>query len=343
MKQQEPKGKILFFTGEETFLLKEKLRAFKKASEQKYGEFNTLSVNLQIPERGGAEKINKQTKEIATEFLTPSFFGDKRVIFLENYPVSNTGKKIPAGADIYLLRILDSLEKLPSENVVVLSSENPDKRTKIYKRIIKIADQTVFNKLQGMTLHKWIIQKASSLKGKINLKNAEFLVNYCSNNLWTITLELKKLANYCDQAEITQNDIKKVCIQNTEVIDFGLSNAMQSGNFKKTLDILHDELDIGTHPQVIISRDLATVFRQMLAVKWGLDNHKLPKETGVHPYVFSKWTRLVRRLSLEKLKNGFRGALKLDEDLKTGGIDIIGGDYSIFSLRVERLLLEVMK
>lgn len=337
---KEKRGTIMLFTGDEDFLLKEKIKSWKKASEEKYGEFNVMSISLEIPNKDAIGYISLRSKEIASEFLTPSFFGEKRVIFLENFPVSDK-KGLTKDADKFFMKIYKSLENLPENNVVIMSSFKPDKRTSIYKNIKKIAQVEEFKKLESQELYDWILNKTKSLEAKMLANAARFLAEYCGNDLWKIDQEIKKLVSYCEKETISEEHIQEICLPHTELADFALSNALQNSDTKKAIKILKEELDLSTHPQVIISRDLATVIRQILNVKWASENNKSAKEISMHPFVFSKWKNSAFKFSYSKIKEAFNLLLAIDEGLKTGKIDTSSNNYSMFSLEAEKFIMKI--
>lgn len=340
MTEEETRGKIFLFTGEENFLIREKLRNWKKASEEKHGEFNILNIEIDIPQKDSDNYLNLRSKEISSELVTPSFFGEKRVIFLDNFPITEIGKKSAKDTEKYSLRIVRALENLPEANVVILSSANPDKRTKVWKMVNKIAKVELFDKLQERELIDLIIARIEHLGGKILPAAAQFLISYIGNDLWKIDREISKLVHFCEAKPIAESDIQKICIPSVEIINFGISNALQDGNLKKVFEIFHNEIDSGTAPQAIILRDLAPVMRQILHVAWANENNKNANEAGMNPWMFNRWKNAVKKISFDEAKQAYNALMLIDEGSKTGKIEVKSDDVKMFSLVIEAFFLE---
>jgi DNA polymerase III delta subunit len=335
MTNKEEQGVIMLITGTEDFLIKERFHNLQKASEDKYGEFNVLTVTLGPEDKS---RIKLRSKEIASELLTPAFFGSKRVIFLENFPPSKG--LFNKDDDKYLVQILKAIEDLPEGNVVVISAVNPDQRTKLYKTLVKIAKVETFNELKEGQLTDWILTKISQLGGKMLPAAASFLANYCGNDLWKINQEVKKLANWADTKPISEADIQKICLPHDQMIPFAFSNALQSADWLKALEILQQQIAMGIAPQVVLMRDLAPIVRSIVNVQWATANNLDAKAIKMNPWVFSRWRSIASKFESHELKAMLQGLVKIDQGLKTGKIDASGGELRLFSLTIEYFLLE---
>ncbi len=335
------RGQILLYAGPESFLLKEHISQMKKASFQKYGEFNVMSILFDPPDRGANEYLNQKTKEISAEIITPAFFGEKRVIFLENFPPPVKGNISKDDIAKYYQRIIKSLENLPAENVVIISAENPDRRTKIWKDLQKIVNQTQeFKSLESHELNKWILSRVASQGGKMLPSASTFLAEYCGNDLWWISQEINKLINYCEDKPISEVDIQKISVMNSEIADFALINSLQENNLKKALKVFQSELEETGAPQVVYYKDIVPAVRQLLKIIWAVKNNRTAKDVGVHPFVFSKWQRVASKFDFEKIKKAYGALVLIDEGLKNGKIEVATNDLRMFNLVIEVYFLE---
>lgn len=338
--EKKKKGNIFLFTGEEDFLINESVSNWKKLAEDKYGEFNVLNTEIDIPEKESDNYLNNKSKEISSELLTPSFFGEKRVIFIENFPITESGRKSAKDTEKYSLRIMRALEILPENNVVILSSKNTDKRTKIWEKINKIADVRIFKKLQEKDLIYWAISKVQKYNGKILPAAAKFLIDYVGNDLWKIDREISKLVHFCETKPIAESDIQKICIPSIEIVNYGLSNALQKDSLKEIFEIFHNEINSGTLPATILIRDLAPVIRQILNVSWAVENKKTAKDISLKPWVFDKWKNAVKKISFNEAKKAYNALMLIDEGSKIGKIEVKSDDVRMFSLVIEAFFLE---
>lgn len=340
-KKLEMKGNIFLYYGEESFLLKERIKQLKKASMEKYGEFNVMNIIFESLEKGFKEYIDQKTKEIAGELITPSFFGEKRVIFLDNFPPSAKGNVSSEDLGKMYQRVINSLIDLPEENVVIISVEKPDKRLKIWKSLQALAkNQQEFALMEPYDLNKWILGRVASLGGKMLPAASAFLAEYCANDLWKLDQETQKLVNYCEDKPISEADIQKVCIMSAETADFALTNALQENNLKKAIKIFQTDLESAGSAQEVFYRDIAPAVRQLMKTVWAVKNNRTAKEIGVHPFVYQKWQKMAGRFSYDKIKKAYEALVLIDEGTKNGKIEILPNDLRMFSLVIEAYFLE---
>jgi len=81
--------------------------------------------------------------QISETLTAAGFFTEKKLVIIDNVPLSATAKnaKLTAAADF----ILELLPKLSDDTIVVFSSVTPDKRSKLFKYLSKNADLQEFN------------------------------------------------------------------------------------------------------------------------------------------------------------------------------------------------------
>ncbi|MCT4592180.1 MAG: DNA polymerase III subunit delta [Candidatus Gracilibacteria bacterium] len=330
---------VFLFIGEEEFLIKEKIKEWKKLSVDKYGEFNVTYASFDLPDRDVSGYLNQRCTEIASEILTPSFFGDKRVIFIENFPPKLT--RPIEDSQRFFMRILSSLKELPEENVVIISSFLPDKRTKVYKELTKDYKTEIFNKFDNRELCEWILRRVAKYGGKMLPSASGFLAEYCAGDLYKIDQDIKKLVDYKGVEPISERDIESLCIKTSMVADFALANSMSDANVQKILTILHTELNAGSVPQMILFKDIAPTLRQLLQVIYAVEKDKDPKAIGMNPWVFNRWKSVSKKFTLNEIKEAYLKILEIDEGMKTGKIETSLNDYRMFMLFIEKFFWEM--
>lgn len=360
MSEEENKtGKITFCMGADTFSLREQLRDWRKRAEEQCGEFNVLTVVFDLPERNPLAYLDEITKKVASELLTPSFFGEKRVIFLENFPPTEKGKRslvaekdddteggekgkkaVKSGAGDFLLRVVRALKNLPPQNAVIISSEEPDGRLAAYKELQKIAKTVVFHKKEGGELTRWILQRVAHYGGKMLPAAAPFLTEYIGNEPQKIDQEIRKLVNFCEEKPISEADIQKLCVPSAETEEWALSGALQEGNLRKAIKTFHAQMENGDAPQKVLLVDIAPTVRNLLKAVWAVANKKTARDAGLNPWLFDRLKAVAGRLDYAKIKEAYAALLLIDEGTKNGKIEISGTDYRLFSLVVETFFLE---
>jgi len=332
------KENIFFLAGSETFLLKEKIKEWKKAAEKKYGQFNTLTIFFEAAWLKSNNIINKKSKEIISEISTPSFFGEKRIIFLENFPPFE--KKINPEQSKYLLRIIKNLALVPLENVIVISCQNPDKRTKIFKELNNIAKVEFFEKLEEKSLLSWICHRFKEKGCTLKTNIAQEIINFCGHDLWKINQEIEKLTLFKANKEILLEDIKKICTPSFEIVDFAFANAIQSGKIKEILINFKKTIDSGVEVQSSIFRIIAPIIRQIYKIIWALKYKKTARDVNIHPFVFSRCKNIASQYSEDKIKIFIEKLILIDQKIKTGKIEISSNDQRMLMLQLEKFLID---
>src|SRR3990167_2787898 len=110
---------ILFFYGEDTYRMRQKLKALK----EKFVSASLGDTNLAVLD-GAAVTYDEFIRQI----LAMPFLSKSRLVIVEN--LLKNGKK-----DI-LEKVPEALPKVPKSTVLVFVEEgNPDKRTSIYKKL----------------------------------------------------------------------------------------------------------------------------------------------------------------------------------------------------------------
>ena len=316
MAGKQTKGEIFFFHGAESFLLQERVQSWHKACTEKFGAFNVQNVKIFNTDR---KALEKQVKQIANEILTPSFFGEKRVMFIEQFPPS-ASLKIPA--EIFQ-PILQAAENVPPQNVLVFSSESPDKRTKAFKQIEKISRVEIFSKLQPGALATWVREQFAKQNVRIANTTAWFLVQFAGEDLWKLSHEIRKLGAFCAvKGLVEKGDIEKVCLRDSALENFALANALQSGNAKKIVDVFHQTVEKEVDPHGTIFIMLLPFLRNVLKTKWALEKNRNATAVGLHPFVFQKCQKVAREFSWEKLQSMMQAIGQIDLATKTGKLEI---------------------
>ena len=71
-----------------------------------------------------------------------------------------------------------------------------------------------------------------------------------------------------------------------------------------------------------------------------LNKNILIKEVKLHPFVAQKILMHMKNFNTQELKNIYQRLLDIDIKLKTGGINISGGNEKALALELEKILLK---
>ena len=298
---------IYFIYGEDSYRSKRKLEEIILGYKEKHKSGLSLVY---------IDACKKQFKDFYSELKITSMFAEKKLIVLQNVFED----------DKFQEEFLENVKNLEEVKDIIVVYENcaPDKRTKFFKALAKSIKSQEFSFLQPADLRKWVAIEFEKNKTKIKPDAIELLISFVGNNLWQMTNEINKSANYKKNSVIEKADVELLVKPNEENEIFKTIEAIASKNKKMALTLLHKHLDDGEAPLYLLSM-IAYQFRTLLIIK-DLQDKKEPygsiaKKSGLHPFVVQKSYYLCNQFTLEQLKKIYRKIFEIDSDIKTGKIE----------------------
>ena len=258
---------------------------------------------------------------------------------------------------------------LPANNILVLTSEDVDKRKKLFTLIKKFGDVIDCSVTEGSSRAAMNQQKAvitemvnktlNGLNKTIEPAALELLFRRVGFHPVGAVLEAEKLALSVDNGQtITSRDVDALIGRTREDAIFQLTEALGNNNGSRTLIVLDHLLSDGIHILAVIA-SLRNYLRRLLIFKslqsrrqpaWSprlsandFQHHYLPslKETGLwpdllkgHPYGLWVGFNNASRFSIGHLKRSL--SMLLEAEFKLKGSPVPG------RLVVEELLLSLM-
>lgn len=298
---------ILFLYGEDSYRSKDKLNEIVSYyKETKKSGLNLIYFNAN----------QKDFSDFYDNFKISSMFAERKLVILRNV-FSN--KKFQED----LLEQIKHLESF-GDVVVIYEDVAVDERTKIFKILKKECKSQEFNLLEGNKLKLWTQEEFAKQNQKINGDALVLLLTYTRNDLWRLSQEVKKLANFRNSLVIRKEDVELIVRPKIEVDIFKTIDALALKNRKQALELLRNHLDQGDNPLYLFSM-IVYQFRNLLLVKEladkGLMYTSIVKKSGLHPYVVKKNYFACNQFSLEELKEIYHKIFKIDLDIKTGKIE----------------------
>lgn len=303
---------VIFLYGQDSYRSKQKLDEIVAH----YKELRKSGLNLMYVDASQAD-----FSDFYQHIKVSSMFAETKLIIVKKV-FSN--KKFQE--DFFEeLKILQGLK-----DVVVLYEEDaPDQRLKLYKALIKDCKCQEFAPLESKNLKNWA-QKEFSTKGgekneqRINNDALDLLVNYVGNNLWQLSGEINKLANFKQGGVIQKADVELLVKPNIQSDIFKTIDALAEKNKKQALVFLHKHLDGGDNALYLLSM-IGYQFRNLLVIKElqekGLMYASMVKKSGLHPFVVKKTYFQCRQFSFEELKSIYQKIFNIDSDIKMGNIE----------------------
>ena len=318
---------VFFWTGEEDYLISKKKEEWEKAFILKHGDINLLHLD-------GA---NLTYVDLDTHIKTLPFLGDKKLIFISDLP-QKTNQTIKLDK---IKETVDLLSSLDETVIVVFISSQPDKRSALYKQLVKIAKIEEFRSFMSSELYKWIENYVHSQGGKILPLAITFLIEYVGNDLRRITSELQKLLVYTNnEKSISEQDIKDLVVPSIELNVFHFFDALFTRNKKLSFEIMQkivtDDISLMQFFALFIGQ-----LRNLVLVK-SLENSSksnVMSSLRVAPFIASKLIKHQENFSILELKELYCKFVQIDFSIKTGKILISNNNEKALALEFEKLIL----
>ena len=169
----------------------------------------------------------------------------------------------------------------------------------------------------------WIIKQAKQMKGGFEPGAANLLASYVGNNTLRAKQEIEKLITYVGPSRVvTADDVVLLTAQEQEGNIFTFTDALGERNSAKAMEqflILSDQADI-----VELAPMIHRQFRLLVQAREILDEGgktiNIEKELNLLPFIAEKMAKQARLFTMPQLLEIYRHLLKIDEDMKTGGM-----------------------
>jgi len=306
---------IIFFYGEDDYRLKSAVKKLK----EKFISASLGDTNLAILD-GKTAAYN----EIVRQILAMPFLSRTRLVIIENF--ISLGKK-----DVHE-KIIDFLTpstssgqaKVPSSTVLVFMETKPDKRTALFKKLLKADKIQEFEFLEPEQLRRFVYRKVENRKADIEPEAVSKLIEYVGNDLWRMKNEIDKLISF--SKKITSENIELLVKSQVESDIFKMIDAIGQKNLKVALYECQNLLENGENELYILSM-IVYQYRNLLIIKdlternRNLNSWALSKKAGLHPFVIQKTMAQSHNFGLGDLKKSYRTLLDFDLRIKTGKIE----------------------
>jgi DNA polymerase III delta subunit len=266
----------------------------------------------------GAELQRHQLPDL---LMGATLFASKRLVVIKNL---SDNKSLWSELETWLGRISDDIH-------LVLVDEKPDKRTRTFKVLQKVADiheSKIWSDRDALKAEQWVVQEAKALGVSLDKKIAHLLVARVGVDQWSLFRALEKLALV---DTVTGNVVESIIEANPTENVFNLFEAALKGNRSKVIQMLQT-LRLSEDPYRLFGLMSGQVFH-LLALTAAEDTNTVAKDFGVHPFVISKLTPFAAKLGKSGVKKVFAAFVEADSGMKTSAADPW--------LLIERALLKV--
>jgi len=296
---------IILLYGEDTYRSKNKL---KKILEKYQNQAETSLENI--------DASDVKYRDFNDQARQTSMFANRKLVILRNV-FSNKEFR-----DAFL----EEAERWnESEDIILLYEEDKIRKNDVLLKFIKKnAEMERFQPLEGKELKEWANKEFNKYEVKIRSKALSVLLDFVGDDLWKLSNEIQKLANYKKGGEVKVEDVKNMVRPDLETDIFKTVDAFALKNKNKALGLIQEHLDQGDSPLYILHM-INYQLRNLLTVKQlkqqGKTSSQIKKKTDLHPYVVKKTLGQSNNFTLEEIKKIYHRLFEVDLNIKTGKID----------------------
>lgn len=299
---------ILFFYGEDTYRLRQKLNQLKA----KFISASLGDTNLAVLE-GKTVAYNQFSREI----LAIPFLSKKRLVIVEGL--------LCEGSQKIQEQISPFLKKIPESTIVAfVESGLPDRRTALFRRLNLAGQAQEFKLLQGEALSRWLKKEVASLGGQIDNCAASKLIEFVGNDLWCLSHEIRKLVAYSQKITVLSVELLVQPLIQANI--FNLIDLLARRQTSRAIIEFYKLLKTGAS-EIYILTMIQYQYRNLLIVKDfqklkpQFSRSDLAKKAGLHPFVLAKTLSLTGEYDLINLKKIYRRLLDFESLIKVGKIE----------------------
>ena len=292
---------ITTLTGNNFFGLKHRLDELTDRFVLKYGE---LAL-----ERFDGEEADAQ--DIIDSLQNLPFLAQKKLVVIRNGGVNNQLAE----------QIEQIISSIGDNTDVIFHEPQIDKRTAYFKVLKTKTNFEEFNELDTNNLTKWLIEEAKKKQAKLNLTDANYLVECLGTNQSLLANELDKLLLY--EPAITRLNIDLLTDPTPQSKIFDLLDAAFGGRKEQALRLYDEQRAQKVEPQAILA--MITWQLQQIAIAKMAGNRSITevsKDTGLKEYPLRKAKNLADKLNHKQLKKMVSEALEIDYRAKTTALNM---------------------
>lgn len=305
---------LLFFYGQDGYRSFAKLQDLKR----KYIDASLGDTNLSQLD---CAKVDADA--LANQLLALPFLSKTRLVVLDQL--------LSRGAKPVQEKFAALMGKLPDTTVVVVYEPGvPDRRTALFKTLVKQAKVQEFSPLVGVALNTWMDEQLAPYAATIQPKARVELAEMTSGDSWRMATELAKLGAYLadrptEERVITPALLGAMVRSAPTTSIFALTDALANGNASQALQVFRRLTIAGENAQYLLAM-VGSTLRTLVLIREALDRGAttqgaLAAATGLKPFVVGKHLAAAKRRSLADLAAALSSLVDLDLSTKTGRMD----------------------
>ncbi|HHU75332.1 MAG TPA: DNA polymerase III subunit delta [Firmicutes bacterium] len=313
------------FNGPDEYLKKELLQDILSTLEGRGKRFSMEKVDAGNLKRG----LPGLVEELQQATIQASFLAEGRILWVYNSPFfSSTGRGKPAGkgkVDEGENAINLLLRRNLSENIVIFSVSQVDKRRRIVKIVEKAGKLVDFPLLRGAALLRWVEGRLAQENLQADEDAAQELVERTGENLTLLDNEIRKIKLYTKGKGIVSAELVRELVPGgSQGNVFQLTDAIGRKNMEEAVKYLDGIRAQGEHPLIIlamIARQFRLLFQLGSLGNKNYSRREILALLKVQPFLLNKLQDQVKNYTLHSIARIIFYLKETDVAIKSGQID----------------------
>lgn len=189
--------------------------------------------------------------------------------------------------------LAEHLESLPDELELVVFESTPDKRTKTYKLLQKLAKTHDCQNVNHSEAMVWLKEEAAKRSMMLSPSHADLIINRVGLDQWRLHFALEKLAAL---GAITEEVIENVIEATPQASAFALIDAALNHQPQKVQSLLQT-LRVSEDAYFFFGLLASQIFQLIALASTQKSSAEIARDLGVHPYPLQKMQAQARRLT----------------------------------------------
>jgi DNA polymerase-3 subunit delta len=231
---------------------------------------------------------------------------------------------------------VEALPALPETTALAFLSGELSAKNPFLQALRPLARVEEFKPLAQADVAGWITRRAQALGVSLQARAVAALAGLVGNQLRTLDSELRKLAAYAGERQVTEDDVRALVSLAREPNVFAMADAVVEGRAKDAIDLVQRLLADGEPPQRLLAM-IARQYRLLSLAKELLDRRVRPPEISarlqVQGFVIQRLLQQAPLYTMQRLRRAYRLLLDADLSVKRGILD----DETALQLLIFRL------
>lgn len=285
---------------------------------------------------------NSSIDEVIAEAETLPFFGDQRLVFVEN-PYFLTGEKGTNSIDQNTDLLVNYLKEPLETTVLVIFApyEKLDERKKVTKQLKKTAITIDVKQLDEKAVRQYLLNTLENSEIKMDRQAIDLFLRLTDLDLSKMMRELQKILLYGQEQEvITVKEIEQLVPKTLEHNLFDMTQYILSGRTEQALRLFQDLVTQGEETikiNAILLSQIRLFLQTKFLVKIGYQQANIAETLKIHPYRVKLAMQEVRKFDEQTLRRLFDELVEMDYEIKSGKIEK-ELSFQLFVLRTGELL-----